>query len=122
MPTTTLTTSQAAFFDLSAAGADESPRPAGFSAAVSDYAKGYVALLGLNRLYFVSKGIPGVNSITISGHSQDGTALPDRIIDFNVTSPPVPQATHFVIGDISVVNQDITTPGDPGTDTVTGGV
>lgn len=121
MPTTTLTTSQAAFFDLSAAGADDTPRPAGFSAIVSDYSKGYVALVG-TRVYFVSKGTAGANSITISGHSQNGTTLPDVTLDFNVTLPPVPQATHFVIGDISVVNQDITTPGDPGTDTITGTV
>lgn len=121
MPTTTLTTIQEAFFDLSAAGSDETPRPAGFSAVVSDYSKGYIALVG-TRLHFVSKGTAGANSVTISGHSQDGTALPDKVVDFNVTDPPVPQATHFVIGDISVADQNITTPGDPGTNTVTGSV
>jgi len=120
MPTTNLLTTQEAIFTVSADDGTTS-RPAGFSAQVSPYANAYVALVGGNTLHLVPKQ-PGASTVTINGHSQDGTPLPPVSLSFNASLPPVPQATEFVLSTPSVSNQNITTPGDPGTDTVTGTV
>lgn len=64
----------------------------------------------------------GTVSITVSGHSADGTPLPSLTFDFTISNPPVPQADHFVLGSPTVKGQDTTTPADPGTDTVVGTV
>lgn len=72
---------------------------------ISPYSVAYVANAS-GTLHVVAKTV-GAVTLTISGHSQDGTP---------------PQATHFVLGSWTVKNQDITTPDDPGVDTVNGTV
>lgn len=118
---TSLQINQEAIFSITSNGADESPRPAGFSATINPYSVAYVAAAptGGGNLHVVGKTV-GTCTLTISGHSQDGTSLPDLSLDFNLTAIPVPQATHFVAGSIAVGDQGITTPADPGTDTITG--
>ena len=118
-----MTTGQEAVFDLSAADDLTPPvqRPAGFSAQVDNYPVAYIALQGGNHLHVVAKTVGTVN-VTINGHSDDGTALPPLSLQFVISAPPVPQATHFVATTPAVKGTDITTPADPGTDTVTGTV
>lgn len=118
---TTLLTTQEAIFDISAAQTDGISRAAAFSATVSDYSTAYVALVGANHIHCVSKKA-GTVTVTVSGHSQDGTALPPITKDFTFNTPPSPQADHFITTDPSVRNTDTITPQDPGTDTVTGTV
>jgi hypothetical protein len=121
MSSIALQTSQEAV--LSSIGAQDdsgNPLPAAFSAQIAPYSVAYVANDG-GVLHVVAKTV-GTATLTISGHSQNGTALPNQTQDFTVSAPPVPQATHFVIGSWTVKGDDITTPLDPGTDTVNGTV
>lgn len=115
-----LLTNQEALQALSATGADGSAKPAGFSAQIAPYATAYVALTGGNTLHIVPKGPTGDVTVTITGHSADGTALPVVTITYTISAPPVAQATQIVAADPTIKGQDITTPPDPGTDTVTG--
>ena len=118
MPTP-LTTDQEAVFSV--AGYDDSvppaQKPVSGTAIVSGYPGAYVARVGQNELHFVAQQ-PGSYTVTINATSQDGTALPVVTLDFTVTAPPVPQATHVTATDPIVKNKDITTPGDPGSNTV----
>lgn len=107
--------------NISATGADGSPKPAAFAAQVTGYPGAYIAVVGNNQLHFVARE-PGDYSVTIGGHSQDGTELPVTTIDFHVDAPPIPQATSLVASTPTVSAQNITTPADPGTNTVTGTV
>lgn len=120
MPTSLLTTEEAVV-NISATGADGSPKPAAFAAQVTNYPGAYIAVVGNNQLHFVARAA-GDYTVTIGGHSQDGTELPTTTIDFHVAEPPVAQATSLVASDPTVRAQDITTPADPGTNTVTGTV
>lgn len=115
---TSLLPNQAARFNLGAADNDGVGRPASFSVKVANYSLGYVFAQG-NQIYFVPKGL-GSTSITVSGTAHDGTALTPLSFDFVTSEAPVPQATHFTSDTIQILNQDITTPQDPGSDTVTG--
>lgn len=119
MPTTSLIIGQDARFPLFAKGSDGTPRPAAFSVKSSDYSIGYVAVTGGNTVYAVSKAV-GSFTATVTGHSQDGTALPPLVMSFDVIPVPVPQADHFEVGSLVVEDWAITRPDDPGTDTVTG--
>lgn len=118
MPATSLLPSQAARFNLGAQDNSGTGRPASFSVKVADYSLGYVFAQG-NQIYFVPKAL-GSTSITVSGTANDGTALPPLSFDFVTAMAPPPEATHFTADGIQVLNQDITTPADPGSDTVTG--
>jgi hypothetical protein len=118
---TTLLTNQEAVFNVQAFDDSNAAKPAGFSAKVSGYPGAYVAIVGSNNIHFVAVN-PGTYTVTVTGHSQDGTALPTLTLDFTVNTPPVPQATHLVLSDPVVGNKSIVTPADPGTDTVTGNV
>jgi hypothetical protein len=115
---TSMTLGQEAVFALAAKDNTDVDRPVSFSITVTNYAAIYVQVAG-NTVHVVSKGV-GTGNAVISGHSQDGTALPDLTMEFTVGPVPIPQATHFVAGSVTVKNSDITTPADPGTDTVTG--
>lgn len=108
-------------FSVSAMGGDGSPKSAAFAAQVTNYPGAYLAVVGTNQLHFVARD-PGSYTVTIGGHSQDGTPLPNITIDFEVSAPPIPQATALVASTPTVKAQDITTPADPGTNTVTGTV
>lgn len=119
MPAISLQLGQEAF--LSSLGAQDdsgTPQSAAFSAQIAPYAVAYVANAG-GTLHVVAK-TTGSATLTISGHSQDGTPLPNQTQDFTISTPPPPQATHFVLGSWTVKGQDITTPADPGVDTVSG--
>ena len=108
---------------LSSIGAQDdsgNPQPAAFSAQIAPYSAAYVANAG-GTLHVVAK-TTGSATLTISGHSQDGTALPPQAQDFTITTPPPPQATQFILGSWTVKSKDITTPLDPGVDTVNGTV
>lgn len=95
-------------------------RPAGFSATVSNYSVAYVANVGTNGLSVVSKGL-GTCDVTIFSHSQDGTPLPNIVRSYTVDPAPVPQANNLVVNnDQGVQPNGLTTPSDPGTDTVVG--
>lgn len=120
MPTNLLTTEEAVV-TISATGADGSPKPAAFAAQITNYPGAYLAIVGGNQLHVVARD-PGDYTVTIGGHSADGTALPNTTIDFHVDAPPVPQATALGASAPSVSTQNITTPPDPGTNTVTGSV
>lgn len=116
---TSLLPSQCAKFTLSAHDAADVARAATFSVKVANYALGYVFNV-TGQIYFVPKGV-GENSITITGKDSAGNDLPPMSLDFTVTAtPPPPEATHFVVGAIQILGINITTPTDPGTDTVTG--
>ena len=93
-------------------------KPASLSAQVSGFPNAYIALVGSNQLHFVGQQ-PGDFTVTVSGHSADLTALPDLVLNFHVDAIPVPQAKEITASDPTVKNQDITTPANPGTDTVT---
>ncbi len=118
---TPLLTNQQARFSVGAADDANNAKPAGFSAQVSGYPNAYVYLNGANEVNFVARQ-PGNFTVTVTGHSQNGTLLPTLTVDFVVSAPPVPQATHLTATDPIVRNQDITTAADPGTDTITGNV
>lgn len=118
---TTLLTNQEATFNVGATDDLNNAKPAAFTAQVSGYPGAYVALVGSNQLHFVAK-VAGTFTVTITGHSQDGTALPTLTLDFTVNVPPVPQATKLTVTDPIVSNQSIVTPADPGNSTVTGNV
>ncbi len=94
-----------------------SARPAALSAQVSGYPGAYVALVGANNLHFVAQA-PGDYTVTVSGHSADGTALPSITASFTVTAPPVEQADAITATDPVIRTKDNITPADPGTDTV----
>ncbi len=117
---TNLIAGQVAFFDILGAQDDGGVnRPATFAVKVADYTLGYVALSGGTRVYFVPK-LVGATSITISSKNQSGGSLPDITMDFTTADLPSPQATHLVLSGLTVAAADITTPIDPGNDTVTG--
>ena len=93
---------------LSSIGAQDdsgNPQPAAFSAQIAPYSAAYVANAG-GTLHVVAK-TTGSATLTISGHSQDGTALPPQAQDFTITTPPPPQATQFVLGSWTVKSKDI---------------
>ena len=120
MLTTNLITGQEAIIPLSATGADGTGKPAGISAKVVPYPGLHLSLSsGGSPLHAVADSA-GDYTVTISGHSQDGTTLPNDLLQFHVTVPPPPQATSIVVGTITIKGADITTPADPGTDTVVG--
>lgn len=124
MPTpTALLTNQEGVFTFLAYDSATPPnqRPAGFSAQVAPYSVAYVALTGTNTLHVVPK-TAGSFTITINGHASDGSALAPLELDFTASTPPISPATNFVASTVTVKGQDITTPADPGTDTVTGNV
>ncbi len=115
-------TSQEAIMALSAADNADNPRPASASIQTAPYPAAYTAVVGGNSLHFVPSA-PGTYTVTITGTSADGTAIPTTVTTFIVTdTPPPDQATHFVLGDVVLRTKDITTPGDPGSDTVTASV
>ena len=118
---TNILTTEEAVFSISATGADGTAKPAAFAAQVSGYPGAYIAIVGANNLHFVAND-PGDYTVTIGGHSADGTALPDLTLDFHVAAPPVPQATALVASTPAVRTKDLVTPADPGTNTVTGSV
>ncbi len=122
---TSLILGQHALFFLTSNGSDETERPSLFSAKVSDYSKGYVALVSGNALgnvgVYVGGKALGSFDLTITGHSQDGTPMTSLTRSYTVIPVPVPQATHFDATDDAVLNNNgITDAPDPGTDTVTG--
>lgn len=121
MPTTTILINQCTRILISALGSDESQRPATFKVTVTDYSKGYVNVGGGNQIWYIPR-VPGDNSYTITGKSQDGTDLPPTTYNVTATALPVPQATHFEFTAVEVRNQDITTPADPGVDNVSGSI
>lgn len=117
---TTLDITQRAKFPFYSKGSDGAARPCGYSVKTSDYSVAYAAVDGSGWIHIVPKTI-GTVTVTISGHSQDGTAMTPLSLDFSVTPVPVPQADHFEIGTIEVMGPLAPqSPADPGTDTVTG--
>lgn len=115
---TTLLINQQAKFQIAAKGVDGTDRPAGFSATISNYAVAYVAIDGAGWLHAVPK-TTGAVTVTITGHSQDGTEMTPLSLDFQINPLPVPQADHFEAS-APVLDSLIIVPADPGTDTVTG--
>src|SRR5271157_229957 len=115
-----LLVNQTDWFTVGAQGAGGESEPAGYSVQVSDYATAYVAPAPnfANRVYVVPKKAGSV-TVTVSGHSADGTALPPITRSYEFDPLPLPQATQFVLGADSSdnINQ---APADPGTDTITG--
>lgn len=109
---------QQAKFSLAAKDADGIDRPAGFSVTTSDYSIAYVAIDGSNWIHVVPKA-PGSVTVTVTGHSQDGTAMTPLTLEFTIDPLPTPQATHFEAGE-PVLDSLIIVPPDPGTDTATG--
>ncbi len=120
MPTTSLLTNQEAVTSIGADDGATPPvaKPASLSAQVSNFPNAYIALVGSNQLHFVAQQ-PGDFTVTINGHSQDLTPLPALVLNFHVDAPPVPQAKEITATDLTVKNQDVTTPANPGTDTIT---
>lgn len=120
MPATTLFANQEAVTQIGANDGATPPvaKPANCSATISDFSGAYVAVVGAGTLHFVAQA-PGDYTVQVSGHSADGTALPDLTLSFHVDPVPVPQAEQLTATDPTVKNQDITTPPSPGTDVVT---
>ncbi len=119
---TNLTVGQNAFFDLSAQDDASVPHNASYSAQISDVSVGYIAKVGAGRIYMVSK-TPGTVNVVVSGTSANGTPLPTVTVEYTVTPASTePQATHFVTSTPSVQANDITTPAETASDTVTGTV
>lgn len=109
MPMTSLQLGQEATYPVSVVDGLGNPRPAAITASVSDYSKGYLKFVGSNLLHVVAKAL-GAFSVSISGHTtDDGTTLATSVQDFTVIEPP-----HVAVGAISVSNDSIVTPGDPG--------
>jgi hypothetical protein len=119
MTATSLLPNQCGRFSLGAADAGGAARPATFAVKIADSSLGYVALQSGNQVWYVPKGV-GVTTITISGASADGTALTPVSMQFTTATPPPPQASTFTESAVEIRGQDITTPADPGSDTVTG--
>lgn len=117
-------TSQEAVVQLSAADDATPPnsQPASFSAVTAPFPAGYTAVVGGNQLHFVPSAT-GTYTVIITGTSSNGTALATTTINITVTDTGAPgQATHFVLGDVTLRTKDIITPSNPGSDTVTGSV
>src|SRR5271157_4556007 len=99
MSTIVLLVNQIDYFTVGAQGAGGETEPAGFSVQVSDYTVAYVGFLGNppNTVAVVPKKA-GTVTVTVSGHSADGTALPAITRSYEFDPLPVPQATQFVLG------------------------
>ncbi len=118
MVTTSLLPNQVGRFVLGAVDGDGVARPATFSVKVADYSLGYVFAQG-SQIYFVPKA-NGTTTILISGAAADSSPLPNITMEFVTAVPPPPHAANFTTSTVEILNHDITTPGDPGSDTVTG--
>lgn len=113
-------TNQEAVFDVGSIDDDGAFRPAAFSAEVDGYPSAYIAVVGANHLHFRPIA-PGTYTVTISGHAAgSGAELPVSSYTFDVAAPPESTATQFKLSTPVLRATDIATPGDPGTDTVTG--
>ena len=122
MPTS-IPSGQVAFFDLDIQNGAGVSHHAAFSVKSLDYTNLYVALQGASRIYAVPKtaGFTGNVSIQLIATAPDGTVLPTVTVDFSLGStPPPPDPLHLVVGPIATKDVDITVPGDPGSDTITG--
>lgn len=114
---TPLSVGQEATFNVGATDGTN-PRAANLVAQLDTFGTvGYIALVTPTEVHFVALGA-GTGVVTITGHSQDGTALTPITKEFTVGATPVTQANTITASEPVVKNQDITTPPNPGSDTI----